>query len=109
MSKKTIYKIIFQSQGKIYDIFARSIYEGEMMGFIVVEEIIFGERSSVVLDPAEENLKSEFEDVLRTFIPLHTIIRIDEVEREGVAKVTPLPNYGSNVTTFPVYTNKDTR
>ncbi len=105
MSNKIVYKIIFQNQGKIYEIFARSVHEGEMFGFIVVEEIVFGERSSVVVDPSEENLKSEFNDVTRTYIPMHSIIRIDEVKKEGAAKITELPESGSNVTSFPVYTS----
>lgn len=108
MTKKNIYKIIFQNQGKIYDIFARNVYEGEMFGFVVVEEIIFGERSAVVVDPAEETLKSEFNEVSRTYIPMHAIIRIDEVKREGVAKITELSDNTGNITTFPAYTpNKD--
>jgi len=105
MSDKTIYKVIFQNQGKIYEIFARSVHEGEMFGFIVVEEIVFGERSSVLVDPSEEKLKSEFNDVSRTYIPMHSIIRIDEVKKEGAAKITELPESGSNVTSFPVYTS----
>ena len=105
MSNKIVYKVIFQNQGKIYEIFARSVHEGEMFGFIVVEEIVFGERSSVVVDPSEENLKSEFNDVTRTYIPMHSIIRIDEVKKEGAAKITDLPETGSNVTSFPVYTS----
>lgn len=109
MAKKTIYKIIFQNQAKIYEIFARSVHEGEMFGFIVVEEIVFGERSSVVVDPSEEKLKSEFSEVSRTYIPMHSIIRIDEVEKEGASKITELPESGSNVASFPVYTSgKDT-
>lgn len=109
MSVKTIYKVIFQNQGKIYEIFARSVHEGEMFGFIVVAEIVFGERSSVVVDPSEENLKSEFNGVSRTYIPMHSIIRIDEVKKEGAAKITELPESGSNVTSFPLYTSgKDT-
>jgi len=105
VSKKTIYKVIFQNKGKIYEIFARSVHEGEMFGFIVVEKIVFGERSSVVVDPSEENLKSEFNEVTRTYIPMHSIIRIDEVEKEGASKITDLPESGSNVTSFPVYTS----
>ena len=101
MAKKTIYKVIFQNQGNIYEIFARSVHEGEMFGFIVVEEIVFGERSSVVVDPSEEKLKSEFNEVSRTYIPMHSIIRIDEVEKEGASKITELPESGSsNVTSL---------
>lgn len=109
MSDKTIYKVIFQNQGKIYEIFARSVHEGEMFGFIVIEEIVFGEKSTVVVDPSEENLKSEFNDVSRTYIPMHSIIRIDEVKKEGAAKITDILDSGSNITSFPVYTSgKDT-
>jgi len=90
MSKKIIYKVIFQNQDKVYEIFARSVHEGEMFGFIVVEEIVFGERSSVVVDPSEESLKSEFKGVSRTYVPMHSIIRIDEVKKEGAAKITDI-------------------
>ncbi len=109
MSKKIIYKVIFQNQDKVYEIFARSVHEGEMFGFIVVEEIVFGERSAVVVDPSEENLKSEFKEVSRTYIPMHSVIRIDEVKKEGAAKITNISESGSNITSFPVYTSgKDT-
>jgi hypothetical protein len=36
---------------------------------------------------------------------MHAIIRIDEVEKEGVAKVTE--SSGSNITPFPVPIPKD--
>ena len=35
----------------------------------------------------EEKLKAEFSGVKRTFVPLHAVVRIDEVEREGVNKI----------------------
>lgn len=105
MAKKTIYKIIFHNQNKIYEIFARSVHEGEMFGFIVIEEIVFGERSTLLVDPSEENLKSEFKEVSRTYIPMHSIIRIDEVTKEGIAKISDIPESSSNVAAFPVYTS----
>ncbi len=56
MSKitKSIYRVLFINQGKLYELYARSIYQGELYGFIEVEELIFGERSSVLVNPAEE-------------------------------------------------------
>lgn len=104
MSKKTLYKIIFHNQGKVYEIYARSVHQGSMFGFIEVDKIVFGEKSSVVVDPTEENLKSEFSGVSRTYIPLHAIIRIDEVQKHGAAKVTAVPGKGENVMPFPIYT-----
>ena len=58
----------------------------EMFGFVEVEEIVFGERSAVLVDPSEERLKTEFANVKRTYIPMHTIIRIDRSEERRVGK-----------------------
>ena len=103
MSTKTIYKVVFMSQGQVYEIYARSVGHGALFGFIDVEELQFGERSSVVVDPSEEKIKSEFEGVKRTYLPLHAIIRIDEVEKQGASKISKLEG---NVAQFPmpVYT-----
>jgi hypothetical protein len=95
-----IYKIFFMGQGKVYEIYARSVGHGDLFGFIEVEELVFGERTTVVVDPAEERIKTEFQGVKRTFIPMHSIIRIDEVEKQGISKVSKAE--GSNVTQFPV-------
>src|SRR5690625_5803092 len=83
MASKPVYKVIFVEQGQIYEVFACAIYQSEMYGFIEVEEFLFGERSQVLVDPAEEKLKAEFADVKRSYIPMHAIVRIDEVEKEG--------------------------
>ena len=103
MSKKTLYKIIFYNQGKVYEVYARNVNQGAMFSFIEVEKIVFGEKSSVVVDPVEENLKSEFENVTRTYIPLHSIVRIDEVNKQGTSKVMEISDKGSNVMHLPVY------
>lgn len=96
--KKPIYRVNFINQGKVYEVFARQVYQGDLYGFVVVEELVFGEHSTLVVDPGEERLKDEFAAVKRSFVPMHAIIRIDEVEREGVAKIKDL---GANVTAFP--------
>jgi len=92
------------NQGKVYEIYAREISEGGLFGFLEVEEIVFGEKTSVVVDPSEERLKTEFEGVERSYIPLHNIIRIDEVEKRGVSKISKADS--GNVTQFPnsIYT-----
>ena len=106
MSTKTLYKIVFVSQGQVYEVYAREVSHGGLFGFIEVEELVFGERSSVVVDPSEERIKSEFENVKRTYLPMHSIIRIDEVEKQGTSKITKAEG---NVTQFPmpIYTPTD--
>jgi hypothetical protein len=100
MAAKTIYKVTFMSQGQVYEIYARTVGHGALFGFVEVEELIFGERSTVVVDPSEEKIKSEFNGVKRTWLPMHSIIRIDEVDKQGTSKISKVE--GGNVTQFPV-------
>jgi hypothetical protein len=104
MTKQRLYRISFTNQGQVYEIYARSVSHGGLLGFVEVEQLVFGERSTVVLDPGEERLKTEFADVVRTYVPVHAVIRIDEVSKPGAAKVTPLAEGASKVTPFPTFT-----
>src|SRR5579862_8261125 len=101
MAASHIFRIMFVNQGKVYEVYARKVSHGELFGFIEVEELVFGERSSVVLDPSEERIKGEFSGVKRTFLPMHSILRIDEVKKHGVSKITALES-GANVAQFPI-------
>jgi hypothetical protein len=103
MAASHIFRIMFVNQGKVYEIYARKVGHGDLFGFIEVEEVLFGERSSVVLDPNEERIKSEFEGVKRTFLPMHSVLRIDEVKKHGTSKITALEgSAATNVAQFPM-------
>ena len=84
MAASHIFKVLFANQGKVYEIYARKVSHGSLFGFIEVEELVFGERTTVVVDPAEEKIKAEFH----------------EVKKQGVSKIVALES--SNVTQFPV-------
>jgi len=83
MPAEPIYKVIFLNQNQVFELYARQIYQSDLYGFIEVEEYVFGERSQIVVDPAEEKLKNEFAGVKRSYIPMHAIIRIDESRRKA--------------------------
>ena len=100
MATSHIFKVLFVNQGKVYEVYARKVSHGSLFGFIEVEEMVFGERAGVVLDPAEERIKSEFEGVKRTYLPLHSVLRVDEVKKQGQAKITTFE--GTNVAQFPM-------
>ncbi len=101
MAKEPVYKVIFQNAGQVFEVYARQIYQSDMWGFIEVEEFVFGERSQILVDPTEEKLKNEFSGVARSYIPLQAIIRIDEVDKEGSARISDAPTTGGNVASFP--------
>jgi hypothetical protein len=97
---KKVFKVTFHSDGKVYEVYAQEVSQGAMYGFVEVGGFLFGEKSAVVVDPSEERLKSEFGNVKRTYIPLHAIIRIDEVDKQGAAKISAVADKG-NVAPFP--------
>jgi hypothetical protein len=93
-----LFRITFLNKGQVYEVYCREVFQSDLYGFIEIEDFVFGERSQMVVDPAEEKLKTEFTGVKRSFIPLQAIIRIDEVEKEGVATISK----GDNIAPFPL-------
>ena len=103
MSTRHIYRISFINQGKLYELYARKVYQADLYGFVVAEDLVFGRRSTVVVDPGEEKLKTEFESVKRTFIPMHAVLRVDEVAKAGVAKISDVGDKIAHLPS-PIYT-----
>ncbi len=95
-----IYKVIFLNQGQVFEMYAKQIYQSDLWGFLEIEEFVFGERTQVVVDPSEEKLKAQFEGVLRSFVPMHAIVRIDEVERLGTPKISEAKGAGNVMPLF---------
>ncbi len=100
MAKDTLYRIAFVNRGEIYEVYAKQIFQSDLYGFIEIEGFVFGSRAQVVVDPSEEKLKTEFDGVSRSYVPTHSVIRIDEVESLGTAKVSPVTGQ-TNVAQFP--------
>lgn len=94
-----LYKVTFLNQGQVYEIFARKVAQGGLLGFVEVEGLVFGEKTRVVVDPTEERLQREFEGVRRCYLPLHSVVRIDEVEKPGQSRISEAPK--GNVSAFP--------
>ncbi|AUJ58938.1 DUF1820 family protein [Coxiella endosymbiont of Amblyomma americanum] len=103
--RQRIYRVIFNQDEKVYEMYAKYISEESLMGFIEMEKLIFNDAASVVVDPSEEKLKTEFQGVKRTYIPMHMILRIDEMEKQGFAKIKGAVERG-NVHHFPGILNR---
>lgn len=94
-----VFRVTFLNKGHLYEVYTRHVYQSELYGFIEIEDFVFGEKSQMVVDPGEEKLKTEFAGVKRSFIPMQAVMRIDEVEKEGSAKISD----GDNITPFPLH------
>jgi len=103
-TEKTIFRITFSYLEAVYELYAQHVTESDMFGFILIEDFIFGEQRSLVVDPAEEKLKHEFAGVKRIYVPTQAIHRIDEVEKHGVAKIRE-GKQNNKVSLFPVSTS----
>ena len=102
MTNNTLYRITFAYLDAVYEMYARKIHESDMFGFIVIEDFVFGESSSLVVDPANERLRLEFNGVKRTTIPMQAVFRIDEVNSHGTAKIRDKSQDLAKITMFPV-------
>ena len=90
------------SQGRVYELYAKNVGSAEMFGFIEVSQLLWSQKSSVVIDPSEDSLRHEFSGVKRFYVPMHSVIRVDEVDHEGIAKVS-IAGQGGTVSPFPVF------
>ena len=102
MADERLYRVSFFNQGQVYEVYARQVSQGGLFGFVEIEGLVFGEKTQIVVDPSEERLQREFEGVRRFYVPMHAVVRIDEVEKRGSARITPPPEDGGNVASFPV-------
>lgn len=107
-AKKKTYRVRFQNEGRIFEIYAREVTQGTLFGFVEVADLVWGTKSSVIIDPSEQELRNEFAGVARIHIPMHALVRIDEVDKGGTGKILALPGAGGpkggSSSPVPIYT-----
>lgn len=102
-NEPSLYRIQFMNNGKNYQLYVREFSQSSILGFIEIGDFVFDSQNSLVVDPSEEKLKTEFAGVTCSYIPIHSIIRIDAVVQQGSARISEL---GNNVMTFPYFPSK---
>lgn len=105
MKSQRLYRVTFLNQGQVYEVYARNVSHGGMVGFVEIEKLVFGEKTSLLVDPSEEKLKTEFANVERTYVPIHAVVRIDEVSKQGQARIHAAGGESGKVMPFPGYTS----
>ncbi|GKX55569.1 hypothetical protein SOASR030_16810 [Leminorella grimontii] len=98
--ERPLYRIQFINNGKNYQLYVRELTQSSLFGFIEIGDFVFDSENALLVDPSEERLKTEFAGVTRSFIPMHSVIRIDAVVKQGSARISDL---GDNVTPFPYF------
>ena len=98
------YHVVFVQKDLVCELDAMYISEESLMGFVELDEIISAphnnEASSV--DPKKEEYMRKFKGVKRTYIPMHNILRIDEIDMSPGDKINPISKVKrSNVSHLP--------
>lgn len=101
MSESTLFKVAFQQNGKTYEVYARDVYTSKLWGFVCVANLVF-ETSSVVIDPVEEKLRDEFGNTEALHLPMHAVVRVEEVTKKSQLKIVDASSGERIVTPFPV-------
>ena len=101
MAKDKMYRIAFLNQGKVYELFCTGVCSSNLFGFLEVSGLIFGEKDAVVIDPTEEKMRDEFDSVEILYLPLHSVLRVEQVRKKGQAVIRDRES-GEKVTPFPI-------
>lgn len=100
MNDNILYKVIFINRSKVYELYARDVFSSDIYGFIYVAELVFDQNKTIVIDPAEDKIRDEFENVNVLHLPVQSIIRIEEVKKKMSCKIRELKK-GENIASIP--------
>ncbi len=89
----------------MYELYARDVFSSDIYGFIYVAELVFDQNQTIVIDPAEEKIRDEFENVNVLHLPMQSVIRIEEVKKKKSCKIREIKN-GENISQFPPISNR---
>jgi hypothetical protein len=95
-----LFRIAFLNHGKVYEIFCSGVCTSSLLGFIEVSGLEFEDKDSLVVDPTEEKMRDEFEGVEILHLPMHSVLRVEQVRKKGPAIIRDRES-GEKVTPFP--------
>jgi hypothetical protein len=87
---RTYYRVTFMNEAasthELFQICARNVSPSDLYGLVEISDFIFPD-SQIVYNPGEERIRREFGGVKRTWVPYHSIVRIDEVADTTVSEI----------------------
>lgn len=101
MAKDILYRVAFHNHGKVYELYCTGVTTSGLWGFLEISGMVFDSAESLVVDPSEERIREEFEDVEVLHVPLHGVLRVEQVRRKGQALIRDRES-GEKVTPFPM-------
>lgn len=101
--RPALYRVTFLSHGKSIELYAREVTSSALWGFVEVGQLVFdAPGEGLVVDPAEERLREEFAQTRRLHLPMHAIVRVEEVEHRGACRIREATAPGEKVVPLPL-------
>lgn len=94
-----VYRVTFLEHDNARELYARYIAEDNMLGFVELEDLIFPDQTRLLVDPAQDQLRQEFSGVRRTYLPMHVVLRIDQLLEADI--YSDQRQVGETVRSFP--------
>ena len=69
--------------------------------YAVKKQSIFSNSKGLVVDPTEERMRDEFAGTKILHLPMHSVVRIEEVEKRGTCLIRDRES-GEKITPFPL-------
>ena len=86
-----LFKVVFLQHDELHEVYARSVSESSMMHFIEVEALVLdapvSSQSGSLPPSSEARLRSTYADVQRIYLPIQTVLRIEEGHHVGTANI----------------------
>ena len=101
MAKDVLYRVAFHNHGKVYELYCKGVSTSALWGFLEISDMVFDGGDNLVVDPSEEKIREEFADVEVLHVPLHGVLRVEQVRRKGQALIRDRES-GEKVTPFPL-------
>jgi hypothetical protein len=100
--KPLMFKVTFLNQGKVYELYARRVAASALWGYTEIADLVFDPPGAgLVVDPTEERLRDEFKDTRVLHLPMHAVVRVEEVERRGTLAIRDSES-GEKIMPFPL-------
>lgn len=80
-----VYRTVFTHLDQVFTLYSRGVSEETLVGFIEVDDILAVSQEIILSseNQATQNLYIEqMESIKRTYIPMHAVVRIDEMSRK---------------------------
>jgi hypothetical protein len=101
MAAKKLYRVAFLHHGKVYELNCTGVASSSLWGFVEISGMLFDAGEALVVDPTEEKLRAEFADTNVLHVPMHSVLRVEEVRRKGQAVIRDSES-GEKITPFPL-------